>query len=167
MPTSVQTDSQITLRPIVDSDVEFLRQLYITTRNDIASAPFSNEEKDLLFNHQFNAQHTYYQHVFPDANFDIVLLGNTRIGRIYVDYGPSEVRVIDISILPEFRGRGFGTELLHAVLDRAAMNETPVRLRVEPDNPALKLYTRLGFRKIADEQVNWHLEWNSEDTRNQ
>ena len=100
---------------------------------------------------------TYTINVF----FHIVLAGETRIGRLYVHYGSIEIRVIDIAILPEFRGSGVGATLMRDVLDRAAAEKKPVRLRVEPDNPALDWYTRLGFKKIADEQTNWHMEWDS------
>jgi ribosomal protein S18 acetylase RimI-like enzyme len=35
----------------------------------------------------------------------------------------------------------------------------PVRIHVEKQNPALRLYTRLGFTPIADRGVYWFLEW--------
>jgi ribosomal protein S18 acetylase RimI-like enzyme len=35
----------------------------------------------------------------------------------------------------------------------------PVRIHVEKLNPALRLYERLGFTRIADKGVYWFLEW--------
>ena len=35
----------------------------------------------------------------------------------------------------------------------------PVRLHVEPSNPARRLYERLGFTRIADQGLYWLMEW--------
>jgi ribosomal protein S18 acetylase RimI-like enzyme len=35
----------------------------------------------------------------------------------------------------------------------------PVRLHVERNNPALRLYQRLGFREVEDQGVYLALEW--------
>ena len=155
------TEARITLRPMFENDIEFLKRLYRTTRHDIAWLPMSDEEKTQFCDHQFRAQHVHYQQCFPNANFDIVLSVKTRIGRLYVQYGSTEIHIIDIAILPEHRGSGVGTKLMGEILDQAELKKIPVRLRVEPNNPALHLYTRLGFKKIADEEINWYMEWNS------
>ena len=161
MAKTLQADSRLNLRPIVENDIVFLRHLYSTTRFDIAQLPITDEEKSQFFSHQFQAQHIHYQRFYSDANFDIVLSGGTRIGRLYVQYGSTEIRVIDITILPEHRGCGVGTKFMRNVLDRAELESIPVRLRVEPNNPALRWYTRLGFKQIAEEQTHWHMEWNT------
>lgn len=144
---------------MVDEDLPFLQRLYSTTRFDIARLAISAEEKTKLYNHQFHAQHVHYQRYFSDANFFIVLEGEIRIGRLYVLDGSDEIRVVDISIVEEHRGNGVGTKLMMEIMNRARQKSLPVRLRVEPDNPALQWYLKLGFSKIADEQVNWHMEW--------
>jgi ribosomal protein S18 acetylase RimI-like enzyme len=163
MAIPLTADSHLSMRPLVEDDMEFLWRLYSTTRDDIAQLPLSDEQKIQFLNHQFQAQHSHYQRYFSDANFDIVLSGETRVGRLYVEYGTTEIRIIDIAILPEFRGNGIGSKLLREILERAELEKMPVRLRVEPNNPALQWYTRLGFKKIADEQINWHLEWISSE----
>ena len=69
---------------MVDSDMDFLRRLYNTTRRDILLLPISDSVKDELLAQQFDAQHNHYQKFFSDADFDIVLAKDTRIGRLYV-----------------------------------------------------------------------------------
>lgn len=54
-----------------------------------------------------------------------------------------------IAVRPEHRGRGIGTCLLDAVLDRASQRHGAVSLSVALENPAVALYQRLGFRAIA------------------
>ncbi|MGH8896543.1 MAG: GNAT family N-acetyltransferase [Egibacteraceae bacterium] len=46
------------------------------------------------------------------------------------------------------RGRGIGTRLLVALLRRAGAAHSAITLSVRTDNPALRLYERLGFRAV-------------------
>jgi len=57
---------------------------------------------------------------------------------------------LGIAVRPEQRGRGIGTCLLDALLDRASRHHRAVSLSVALDNPAVRLYQRLGFRAIAE-----------------
>ena len=54
-----------------------------------------------------------------------------------------------IAVRAEHRGRGIGTCLLDALLDRASQRHRAVSLSVSVDNPAVALYQRFGFRAIA------------------
>ena len=56
---------------------------------------------------------------------------------------------LSIAVVPSRRGRGFGDELLNALMDRARLEGyTALSLSVETDNPARKLYERFGFDKV-------------------
>jgi ribosomal protein S18 acetylase RimI-like enzyme len=55
-----------------------------------------------------------------------------------------------IAVRPGHRGRGIGTCLLDALLDRASLRHRAVSLSVALDNPAVALYQRHGFRAIAE-----------------
>ena len=57
--------------------------------------------------------------------------------------------IMDIALLPEYRGRGIGTAILHELLGAADRAGKTVMLHVEPNNPALRLYRRLGFEISA------------------
>ncbi len=57
---------------------------------------------------------------------------------------------LGIAVRPEYRGRGIGTCLLDALLDRASRRHRAVSLSVSLDNRAVALYQRLGFRAIAE-----------------
>ncbi|MDH3254334.1 MAG: GNAT family N-acetyltransferase [Acidobacteriota bacterium] len=145
-------------RPVIDSDFPFLEALYASTREDIAALSWSAEDKQQLMSMQFRAQHEHYRRSFPRAQFDIILWQDRPVGRLYVDRTSEEHRLIDITLLPDSRGRGLGSAVIEALLEEAARARKSVRLRVEPHNPAARLYQRLGFRTIANEQLNWHME---------
>lgn len=108
---------------------------------------------------QFDAQHRYYHEQFTDGQFDIIeRLGNS-IGRLYVDRRESEIRIIDIALLPEYRNQGIGEKLMRALLDEAALKGLRVTIHVEHNNPAMHLYRRLGFEHIHDEGVYYFMQW--------
>jgi ribosomal protein S18 acetylase RimI-like enzyme len=54
-----------------------------------------------------------------------------------------------IAVRAEHRGRGIGSCLLDALLDRASQRHRAVSLSVARDNPSVALYQRFGFRAIA------------------
>ena len=153
----------ITTRPITEADQAFLRELYASTRaQEMAMVPWSPEEKHAFLSLQFEAQHKFYMEQFPDARFDLLLEGGKPVGRLYLDVRDEEHRLIDIALLPEYRGRGLGRRLMQDVLDEAAQEGKLVRIHVEQNNPAMRLYDRLGFRKIEDQGVYDLMEWRPE-----
>jgi ribosomal protein S18 acetylase RimI-like enzyme len=57
---------------------------------------------------------------------------------------------LTIAVVPSRRGRGLGDQLLTRLLAQAREDGfTAVSLSVEPDNPALALYERHGFRRVG------------------
>ena len=57
---------------------------------------------------------------------------------------------LSVAVMPGYRGQGIGTRLLNALLDTASKSYDAVSLSVQADNPALRLYQRLGFEVIED-----------------
>lgn len=61
----------------------------------------------------------------------------------------AEVPELAIGVRSDARRRGAGAALLRALIAEAARQEVAqLSLSVEFDNPALKLYKRVGFRKV-------------------
>jgi len=74
-----------------------------------------------------------------------LLTGDAR-GYGYVDDCTPE---LSVALLPGHRGRGLGTRLLERLLDAAQERFQIISLSVSMDNPALRLYKRLGFRSAG------------------
>jgi ribosomal protein S18 acetylase RimI-like enzyme len=70
------------------------------------------------------------------------LLTGANAGFGYVDDGTPE---LSIALAAEYRGQGIGSALLRALLAHADSRYAAVSLSVDPRNPALRLYERLGF----------------------
>jgi ribosomal protein S18 acetylase RimI-like enzyme len=66
---------------------------------------------------------------------------------------------MDIALLPPHRNRGIATALLRDLQTEAAAAAKSLSIHVEQFNPALRLYTRLGFRPIAEHGVYLLMEW--------
>ena len=71
--------------------------------------------------------------------------------------------MIDIALLTEHRSAGIGGQIMEEVLDEAAAAGKPVRIHVEQNNPAMRLYNRLGFRKIGNTGIYDLMEWTAQN----
>lgn len=151
---------EVAFRPIREEDRDFLRRLYATTREqEMAVVPWSDAEKAEFLSMQFEAQHKFYRETFTEAEFSLILVGNEPAGRLYVDRRAEEIRLIDIALLPEHRGRGLGGRLMRGLLAEAEAVGKSVTIHVERYNPALRLYERLGFRPVEDQGIYYLMEW--------
>jgi ribosomal protein S18 acetylase RimI-like enzyme len=150
----------LALRPVTPEDRPFLCAVYASTREEeLAPVPWSAAQKEAFLRMQFDAQDAYYRERYAGATFDVILLDGTPAGRLYVMRWPDEIRIVDIALLPAYRGKGIGSALLHALQEEARATGTPLGIHVEKMNPALRLYERLGFTFIADRGVYLFLQW--------
>ena len=65
------------------------------------------------------------------------------------DYVGENIPELAIGTIPAARGLGVGTRLLQALLDLCRSRYSGVSLSVRLDNPAIRLYERLGFRRTS------------------
>ena len=151
---------KITLRPIREDDWEFAYQVYASTRErELQALPWSEKEKEDFLRFQFHAQRTHYDKHFANAEFLIIELAGKPIGRLYIDRRQSEIRLVDIALLSVHQGKGIGGQLMADILAEGEQKGLLVRIHVEHNNPAMRLYDRLGFRKIEEQGVYWLMEW--------
>jgi ribosomal protein S18 acetylase RimI-like enzyme len=135
-----------------DTDRDFLYKLYASTRTDeIKLTDWDNTQIELFLRFQFEAQLKHYLNNYKKATFEIITIQSKDAGRLYLNQDENEIRIIDISLLPEYRGKGFGSEIMGEILKNGEQLKKPVRLSVFINNPAQRFYKRLGFVKISDE----------------
>jgi ribosomal protein S18 acetylase RimI-like enzyme len=151
--------AEVTLRPVEPGDGELLYRIYASTREEeLAPVPWDGTQKEAFLRAQFSAQSQWYEQHYVGASRSIVLLGGEPCGRLYVLRGGAEIRIMDIALLPQHRGRGVGGALLRDVLDEGDRAGKAVTIHVERFNPALRLYERLGFSVAEDKGVYLLLE---------
>jgi ribosomal protein S18 acetylase RimI-like enzyme len=152
----------LTLRPVEDGDREFLLRLYGTTRADLTQVAWPPGQLDALLRMQFDAQDADYRRSNPHASFEVVEMHGEPVGRLYVDRRDDEIRLVDISLLPEVRGAGLGSLVIGGLQDEAIATGRRLTLHVEVHNPVVSLYTRLGFRQVSEQGPYRLLEWGSQ-----
>lgn len=145
---------QVTLRAAVPADRPFLARVYASTREqELAQVPFTDEQRAAFVAQQFEAQSRHYSAHYHDTSFDVIEVDGVPAGRLIVGRWTREIRVVDIALLPAFRGQGVGSRVLAPVLTEADERGVPTTIHVETFNPAQRLYRRLGFREVAREAV--------------
>lgn len=160
------TEAGLTFRCITDADLPLLARIYASTRaEELAPVPWSEDQKAAFLDMQFRAQHTHYQKYYPDADWLIVMRGGEDIGRLYLDRLADHHCIIDIALLPDQRGRGLGEALLRDLLDEAGAAGRSVEIHVEKQNPAMRLYRRLGFITEQDKGVYDLMRWTAPPPR--
>jgi len=130
-------------------------KVYIIDHKNVAQTPFSMDQMaDFLYQHldEFGDPKSdilkCFDYVFNRGGFIAVGTINDEIAGIVVvnetgmsAYIPENILVY-IAVNKTLRGKGIGRQLMEAVIQRAKGN---IALHVEPDNPAKRLYERLGF----------------------
>lgn len=150
----------VTLRPVGDGDDPFLFEVYSSTRKDeMALTGWDDAQQQAFLKMQFAAQQFHYARENPDASHQIILLDGRPVGRVYVARKEAEVRVLDITVLPQYRNRGIGTPIIRDVMREAAAEGKAVTIYVETFNPSLRLFERLGFSRIAQQGIHFFLRW--------
>jgi ribosomal protein S18 acetylase RimI-like enzyme len=156
------TSRSVTLRRETEGDGPFLAHLYRSVRwEELAPVGWPDDTKIAFLASQFELQTQHYQTHYRNADFWIVTRNGESIGRLYLHRGPHEFRIVDISLLPEARGHGLGTALLQTTCRAAANAGASITIHVERDNPALRLYRRLGFRHIGEDGPYFLLAWSA------
>jgi len=150
----------ISLRPAGPEDQAFLFKLYVSTRTpEVSGFGWSQEQQEAFLRMQYNAQRGWYEAAFPHAEEQIVELDHAPIGRMIVwRAGDGATTLVDISLSPDRRGQGIGGGLIRDLKEQCDQRNVVLRLQVLKTNPAARLYERLGFHKIGEDDLYSHME---------
>lgn len=149
-------------RDATADDLEFQKQLYSTTREEeMDAAGFPHEMREAFIEMQFMAQTTHYTKHHPLAKWLIIECVKTRAGRLILDLNPEmkDLNIMDIALMPEFRGKGIGSAILKGILADAESKTLTVRLFAFTGERAIQLYRRLGFVDLNVDEIYTELVW--------
>lgn len=127
----------IGVRPERPADEPFLRKLYESAQHeepDAGNCP-------------------------ADAEFQIVLVDGENAGRFIVHRTPDDLVIVDIVLIPEWRGAGIGAAVLRRVFGEAAATRKPIHANVGNGNRARSFFERLGFVKLGEAGARLKMEW--------
>ncbi|MDQ2769866.1 MAG: GNAT family N-acetyltransferase [Bacteroidota bacterium] len=126
----------------------FIEALYRSTREpELHLTNWTEEQKTAFCHMQQFAQLADYGRK-PGASHQVILCKKKPVGRLFCWESAEEIRLADISLLPEFRGLGIGRAVLTELMATARRKKKPLTLHVALANPARRLYESLGFRQM-------------------
>lgn len=150
----------VALRPAAGGDAAFLFEVYASSRRDpLAPLGWDRATVDAFLRTQYEAELRDWEHHHAGAECHVILRDGEPAGRLYLARGDHELRILDITLLPEHRGQGIGSALIGGLLDEAARTRRTVRAHVERNCPAVGLYRRLGFLHAATRGTTYLVEW--------
>lgn len=159
-PAALALPFPLRLREAGPEDTAFLRRVYADSRaSELARTNWSESQKAAFCDSQFDAQDRHYRQHYANARFDVLEHAGVPVGRVYLHETPSELRLMDIALLGEHRGRGFGRSVMNALLSEARAGRKLVTLHVEADNFARAWYERLGFVEVEERGPYLFMRW--------
>lgn len=130
------------LRQAGESDVELLFRLQHLDGNELDT---SNSDQA--------SKYEKYKNDFKPSEIQVVEHEGEAIGRLRVVRGDS-IYIGGIQILPEYRGRGIGTQVIESLIVEAEEKMIPITLEVRHNNTdAFSLYERLGFQVVEEDEI--------------
>ena len=156
--------SRLSLRHEQAADEAFLAALYADARaEEMRPVAWPEAAKRDFLQQQYELQREHYRQHYVGADFLLIEQAAIPIGRISIYRTDGEIRLMDIALIESHRGLGIGSILLAELLREASASAAELTLHVEPNNPAQRLYARLGFRLIEDRGVYHFLGWRAAD----
>jgi ribosomal protein S18 acetylase RimI-like enzyme len=96
---------------------------------------------------------------FAELPIEIVEQRGVPVGYVIVEPHDDHLFLDEIALVPGARRRGLGAVLVHSVMERARAAGLPLRLSVLINNPAQRLYARLGFVVTRVEHPRVKMAW--------
>jgi GNAT superfamily N-acetyltransferase len=136
------------LRPATEDEREFIFDIYKATLRPYVEWAWGWDEA-------FQRDGFWKHH--PIDQFRVVTVGDTIAGGIHVELQETLNYIRMIFLLPEFQRHGIGAELLLGEIARATAAGKQLHLTVIKINPAKKLYDRLGFVVVEEDDATYEM----------
>jgi ribosomal protein S18 acetylase RimI-like enzyme len=89
-----------------------------------------------------------------EDHFLLELSGQT-VGCLCFKESATEVRLVRLFITPPYQNRGLGTQVMREIMLLGDRQSLPIQLRVLRVNPARRLYERLGFSVVGEDDTHY------------
>jgi GNAT superfamily N-acetyltransferase len=140
----------IELRAALDHDFEYCRRLYF------GEMKWLIEELHL----DRTAQETSFRQQWNSTQVRIMVLDGSDVGWVQTIREDDDFFVAQMFVDSPFQRRGIGTEVMRRLISEATAFNLAIRLNVVRINPARRLYERLGFRVIHEDDRKFYLKRN-------
>ncbi len=145
----MNSEGTITLRPAATQDLEYAWRLYVTTIREYAAAVMSWNETQ---------QRTSFAAHWQLDEVRIIVADGSDIGWLQTGVIENTIFLKHLYIDPSCQRMGYGTRVMATVIAEAASKNMPVALAVMRNNPARRLYSRLGFRATHSDEYKFYMQ---------
>lgn len=149
------------IEPLLKSHKDFVKEITYQAIYVSAGQPIPN--RDILNDASIRK---YYEHWGRKGDYGLLLTHHPSerpVGGAFVRYYSEDkagygfvsekIPELNLALLPDHRGNGQGSKLLQTLLTKLKeAGHHGVSLSVDPQNPVIRLYKRLGFKVIKQEQ---------------
>lgn len=139
----------VALRPAGSDDYRFARQVYYDTMRWLIEQLFgwNQEQEDSKFADQFKLEEAR-----------IITADGQNVGWLQTRVSDECLRILQIYVIPAMQNKGIGTRVLRDLIAEARSQQRLTRLSVAKINPAMRLYTAIGFRIVGEDQHKYHMQ---------
>jgi RimJ/RimL family protein N-acetyltransferase len=124
----------LTLRAEQPGDAAAIRRIFDDRRQDLQLIDAEPDFVQMVVDQQFDAMHRSMADYFPNARRLVIEHMGEVIGRLVVDAGPVELRVIELGFVQEARGRGHARQILQALQEAGRLGGLPVSITTRIDD---------------------------------
>ena len=150
----------LTLRAITAADQAFLADLYAASRPELDGLRGQGDVFQQIIAMQQRVQLAGLLQNFPNAQQLVIESDQQPVGRLVVDWGDKDIRVVDIAVAPSAQRSGVASAVLRALQHAAAAASLRLSLAVAISNaPAQALYRGLGFQREQQDALFDQLVW--------
>lgn len=150
----------LALRAVADADQTFLAELYAASRPELDGLRCQGDVFNQLIAMQQRVQLAGLLQNFPTAQQLVIESNQQPLGRLVVDWGDKDIRVVDIAVVTSVRRSGVANAVLRALQHAAAAEGLRLSLAVAISNaPAQALYHGLGFQREQQDALFDQLVW--------
>ena len=139
----------IALRPARSNDFAYCRRIYFEEMSWIIEKLHLDKA----------VQESYFLEMWDPTQVRLITLDGADIGWIQTINQDGALFLAQMFINRTFQRRGIGTAIMKSLIGEAARSNLPMRLNVVKINPARRLYERLGFTVIHEDERKLYLQW--------
>ncbi|HOP06338.1 MAG TPA: GNAT family N-acetyltransferase [candidate division Zixibacteria bacterium] len=140
----------ISLRTASDADSEFFFEVTKAALGKYIELTWGWDE---------DQQRRLHEEKWHIDNSYVVIAEGREMGTLRYEEGSERFYVRSLYLLPAWQNRGIGTRIMRLIMDRASSAGLPVGLHVLKNNPARRLYERLGFVIIDQNETHFEMEF--------
>jgi len=138
------------LRPVTAEDYEFLLDLQLTTMRECVEATWGWIEED---------QRNRFRERFAPGNGQVIVFDGKDVGFVLVEEKGDELFLAEIQIAHDMQDRGIGSAVVRDLIEKAMGMNLLLVLTVLRANRAKKLYDRLGFQVVNEDDEGFYMRW--------